>query len=67
MELKLGMRIGITCFNIGDRGVAKSWEKKYVALGDVRRARAARGTAASEEGRSQGVDSLEVNERFVED
>ena len=31
-----GFRIGIVCFNIGDRGVAKSWEKKYVALGDVR-------------------------------
>jgi len=30
-------------------------------------ARAARGTAASEEGRSQGVDSLGVNVRFVED
>jgi hypothetical protein len=56
-------RIGIVCFNIGDRGVAKNWEKKYVAFGDVRKRR---GTAASEEGRSQGVDSLEVNERFVE-
>jgi hypothetical protein len=31
------MRIGITCFNIRDHGVAKNWEKKYVALGDVRK------------------------------
>jgi len=37
LEWKLGMRIGIASFNIGDRGVAKNWEKKYVALGDVRK------------------------------